>query len=205
LAAGVIGAQVPYHPRIGGILGSGLALVQPWLVLAFQRARYWERVEGLVWCAVLGLILLGAWRSLACRAGPRGAWEDLGLALGMGCAAPAYGLGGGALFAQLAGAFALSVGLCALLGLWRGASALASGGALPLACVHAAFVWLAHWLYELSLPSFVLLSLVPFASLAVARLPAGRAGTAAALLTPFGLGLAAFLFEFSAADTTAYG
>ncbi|HEX6886381.1 MAG TPA: hypothetical protein VF530_23600 [Planctomycetota bacterium] len=207
LAATLVGLLAAPAPRAARVGGAALALLQPWLLLAFQRERYWGRAEGLAWCALLALAALGSWGALARASRCHGAAAELGLALALALVAGAYGLGGGALLAQLAGAFALAAGLCALLGLWRRAPGLGTGGAGTLAFVHAGLAALAHWLYELSTVAFVLVAVVPFTPLVAGLAGRERPRTRAtlALGAPLLVAGAALARELVGLDASAYG
>ncbi len=216
LAGGACGAyegasgRRPYlfSRGIGRAMRSLFSALLPLVLLGFQRERYWGRTEGVLWTAGLALLLFLAWNALAAletRASVGGA-TALGLALATALAAGSYGLAGGALFAQLAGALALALGLCALSGLWLRVPGLGAGGVAPYALLHYGLIWTARWLYELSTPAFVLLSLVPLASLGSALVPSprARARVALALLGPTLLAAAALLVEVLAAPPDPY-
>lgn len=143
-----------------------------------------------------------AWQALLAHE-PRtsGGASTLGLALATALAAGVCGLAGGGLFFLLPAGLALATGACALLGLWRGEPGLGRSGLAPFVLLHYAFVWSARYLYELSLPGYVLLSLAPLAvwlsALAPAQRPRARA--ALAFLGPSLIAAAALACEFAAA------
>jgi len=209
LAGGGLGVLEAVGPRRVRLLRALLAVLLPVLVLEFQRARHWQRAEGLLWTAGLALLVFAAWSGLAAQEerGDGGGATALGLALASALSAGSYGLGGGAVLAQQAGALALAVGLCALLGLWRRAPGLGPGGIAPFALLHYGQLWIARWVNELSTASFALLSLVPLAALAPGLVPARRPRLRAALglCAPVLLAAAALAVELAAADTSAYG
>lgn len=209
VAGGVLGVLESAGPRAVRFLRVLAAGLLPVLLLEFQRARYWTRVEGVLWTAGLALLLFVAWSTLAGQEerGGCGGATAMGLALATGISAGSYVLGGGAVLGQQAGALALALGLCALFGLWRRAPGLGAAGVAPYILVHHALLWVARWVNELSTASFVLLALVPFAALAPRLVPASRTRlrTGLALCSPTLLAAAALAVELSSADTSAYG
>lgn len=224
-------------PRVGGAslrdklvwLGLGVALVQacpvrwtrvqvglqalvavviPWLLLDFQRERYWGRTEGVLWSAGLGLLVFLAWNLAgeheARRASPAPVW---GWALASALAAGTYQASGSSQIAQLGGGLALALGCCALLALWRRSAGLGQPGVGPFVVLYLGLTWCGRFISELSLPGFVLLSLVPLGALAGRLAPAGRERLAAAfeVLVPTGLALAALLLERAQSTPSPYG
>jgi hypothetical protein len=153
LAGGVLGALGPSQ-RLR-LVRAFVAVLLPVLVLQFQRALHWGRVEGILWTGGLAALLYVAWNLLAAQEEREGsgAATTLGLAFAAALAAASYGLGGGAVFAQHAGALALGTGLCALLGLWRRAPGLGAGGVAPFMLLHYGHLWIARWLNDLSTPA----------------------------------------------------
>lgn len=198
LAGGACGAFEAARGKSVALRGL-LAALLPVLVLAFQRERYWARVEGVLWTAGLAALLFVTWNVLAAAEGHGGGTRALGLACATALAAGSYALAGGALFAQFTGALALAMGLCALLGLWRRAPGLGPGGIAPYVLLHHGMLWCARWVNELSLPAFVLLALAPLAVLAARLAPSSRPRLAAALafLGPMLLSAAALGWEFA--------
>jgi hypothetical protein len=186
LASGALGALEALRGRRVLLARALFAVLLPLWMLEFQRTRYWTRAEGILWTAGLAMLLVVAWNALAAlEERARGA-TALGLALATALAAASYGLSGGAIFAQLTGALALALGICALLGLWRRAPGLGRGGVAPYVSLHYAMLWYARWVNELSTPGFALLALVPLAALAARLVPRERyrLRASAALLAP---------------------
>lgn len=199
LAGGAVGALEALRGRRVLVLRALSSVLLPLWMLEFQRTRYWTRAEGILWTAGLAALLFTAWNALAAREERGGGATALGLALATALAAGSYGLAGGAIFAQLTGALALALGLCALLGLWRRAPGLGPGGIAPYVLLHNGMLWYARWVNELSPAGFVLLSLVPLAALPAALVPAPRPRLRAGLgfLAPVLLAGAALAVELA--------
>lgn len=178
------------------------AVLVPLVVLAFQREHHWGRAQGVAWTGGLAVWLFLTWQALSAHERRvKGGAPTLGLAMAGALAAASYGLAGGGLYAQLAGALALALGACALLGLWRHESGLGVGGVATFVLLHFALVWLARYLYELSAAGFVLLSLAPLGVWLSACAPAARPRLRAALALagPTLLAATALALEFAAA------
>lgn len=179
----------------------------PWLLLDFQRERYWGRMEGVLWSTGLALLVFLSWTLLAAheerRARPT---SVVGWTAATALAAGAYGLSGSVQIAQLAGALAASLGVCAALALWRRAPGLGRAGSGPFVVLYLGLTWCARFISELSLPGFVLLSLAPLAVLLSGALPRTRPRLAATLelALPALLALAAVLLERTAAAPSPY-
>jgi hypothetical protein len=184
------------------------AVLLPWFLLDFQRERHWARAEGIWWSAGLGLLVFLSWHLAgeheARRSSPAPVW---GWALASALAAGAYQLSGSSQIAQLTGGLALALGCCALLASWRRSGGLGLSGVGPFVVLHLGLTWCGRFISELSLPGFVLLSLVPLSALAGRLAPAGRLRLAAALevLAPTSLALAALLVERLRAVPSPYG
>ncbi len=209
LAGAALGVLEAFGPRRVRALRLLAAALLPFVMLEFQRARHWPGLAGILLTAGLALLVLAAWSTLSAQEErpPGGGATALGLALTTALAAGSYGLSGGALFAQLAGALALATGLCALLGFWRRGPGLGPAGVAPFVLLYYGQTWIARWVNELSTASFVLLSLAPLAALTARLMPASRARLAAGLalgLPPL-LAAAALALEFAGADASAYG
>ena len=206
LAGGVCGTFEALRGRSVRTLRGLASVLLPVLVLGFQRERHWARIEGLAWTAGLAALVFAVWNALAAREERRGGAHALGLALATALAAGSYGLGGGWIFAQLTGALGLAVGLCALLGLWRGAPGLGSAGVAPFVLLHYGMLWIARWLNELSSASFLLLSLAPLAAACTRLVPSTRPRleTVLAILAPTLVAAAALAVELRASSPGAY-
>lgn len=194
------------HVLVG--LQALIAALLPWFLLEFQRERHWGRTEGILWSAGLGLFVFLAWNLAAeheaRRASPAPVW---GWALASALAAGTYQLSGSSQIAQLGGGLALALGCCALLALWRRSAGLGQAGVGPFVVLYLGLTWCGRFISELSLPGFLLLSLVPLGALAGRLAPAGRERLAAAfeVLVPTGLALAALLLERAQSTPSPYG
>ncbi|MSR61035.1 MAG: hypothetical protein EXS08_01125 [Planctomycetes bacterium] len=197
------GALEGWNAKAARIVRALLSVLLPVLLLEFQRSRHWGQVEGMLWTAGLAGLLFGAWSALAAfeRRPQNNAASTLGWALASALAAGAYLYSGGALFAQLVGAFSLALGLCALLGFWKRAPGLGPTGVAPYALLHFGFLWSARYLNELSTASFALLSVAPLLTLGARLVPSlrPRLATACALLGPTLPAALALYLEWSAA------
>lgn len=200
------------YARRGGLpllLQALVAGLLPWILLDFQRARHWGRVEGILWSAALGLALFLTWNlggaHEARRARPG---VVLGWSLATALASGAYLVSGSLQIAELAGGLAAALGACAALALWRRGAGLGASGVAPFALLYLGLTWCARYLSELSLPGFVLLVLAPLAALGARALETRRPRLAAGLelALPIALALAAVLVERAlAAPPSPYG
>lgn len=174
LMAGAYGAHEALARRPSWLARGLCAVLAPVVLLEFQREHHWGRLQGVAWTGGLAVWLFVTWHALGAHERRGSGAATLGLALAGALAAATFGLAGGGLYAQLAGALALALGACALLGLWRHESGLGVGGVATLVPLHFALVWLARYLYELSATGFVLLSLAPLGVWLSACAPASR-------------------------------
>jgi hypothetical protein len=185
-----------YEARAGAPkpLARGLvAALLPLLLLEFQRERHWTKLEAWLWSAGLAALVFVSWQLASAREGREpSAMRMLVLAFAGAFAALAYVLSGSVQLAQLGGALAVCLGLCALFALTRGGPGLGTGAGTYLV-LHHGILWCSKFISELSWTSFALLALVPLA----AFLPRPRSRPAAGLaaLAPVLLAAAAALVE----------
>lgn len=183
LALALFGLYEAHAGRPKVLARALLAALLPLLLLEFQREHHWGRTEGMLWSAALAGLVFASWQCAGAREerDPRGS-RTLALAFALALAAGAYGLSGSLLIAELGGALAVSVGLCALFELLRGqartAAGLGSASVGVLLALHHGLLWCARFLSELSWTSFGLLALVPL----VAWLPRSRTRLSGALV-----------------------
>lgn len=203
LAGGVFGALEARARAPSHLARASFSVLVPLVLLEFQRRLHWGRVEGVLWTAGLAAWLFLLWSTLASleARSTLGASATLGLACATALAAGCVAFAGGGLFAQLPGALALAVGICALLGFARSTSGLGSSGAAPFVLLYGAMIWAARFLYELSSAGFALLSLAPFAWLLALALPPyhPRRRRVLAILGPGLVAAIALWFEWRAA------
>lgn len=183
-------------------LSAAASALLPWFLLGFQREHHWGHAEGIAWTAGLAVLALLAVEALrAAEARAQGPASAFGVAFGLALAAGAQGLAGSASFAQLTGILALATGLCALAGTWHRAAGLGAAAAPALVLPHLGLVWCGRYLAELHASSFVLLSLLPMAPLAVLVLPGSRPRLRAslAIALPVAMGAIALWIEVAGA------
>jgi hypothetical protein len=180
----------------------------PYFLLAFQRERHWERGEGVLWSAALGLALFLTWnRCGAAETRAPSPRPILGWTLASALAAGTYQLSGSTQVAQLAGGLTAALGVLSALALWRGSAGLGAAGVGPFVTLYLGLTWCGRFISELSLPGFVLLTLAPLSLLGARWVPPSRARLArvSEVALPALFALAALFWERSQATPSPYG
>jgi len=205
-----LAAIAAVHARRGAlplVVQGLLSAFLPWFLLDFQRARHWERAEGVLWSAALALLVLLSWALLGAHEERRARPSTMiGWTAMSGLAAGAYGLSGSVQIAQLAGALTAALGTCAALALWRRAAGLGAPGVAPFVVLYLGLTWCGHFISELSSMGFVLLALAPLGVLVSRAVPIRfpRLAAVLELVLPPLVALAALLGERAAASPSPY-
>jgi len=176
LAGAAAGVAEGLRGRRVWILRALVSVAAPVLLLEFQRRLHWERLEGILWTAGLAAALFATWSLLARQEerGPPDATRTLAWAFESALLAGTLPWVGGGLFAQIPLALAIATGLCALVGLKRGAAGLGAAGVAPLVVLHGAILWAGRFLYDLDTIGLALLTLAPLGVLVERLVPADR-------------------------------